>query len=934
MKKIIKNSIYMLAAVLLVGGIQVPVKAQENSVQEGTNLLAEEAGVTVYTRDEFMDALRQKKSPITVATVISVGDEAETGGQMRPVLIPSGTVIRGTSKGCIDFRCPLQLEGDGVIFRDIGMHFVSTDALWSVPHREIFLAGHSLTLDNVNTYVEGGGTGLGGIGGFEKELLPTVYGGGYPGTAVGGNASLTVVNSNEKTLFQGIYMGHDSGSDNKVLYQGAALVKLDAKAVVRDAVDTSQNSQAEIYISGTGDSAAKATKFYGNENTAMTLAGVFMESTEVDAVEVVNIGNVVLKNKAWLAPVTDTMRNVTLQEGACLDLSNVKNAEITGDFGGENDPAGDGGILVLNPEGSLRIGGTITGTTRFQTGHRLFPGVLLKKPYIYAAERGGDGSAFVLAEEYMERGFELRYANGIWDVYGEQPVLNREIGRIEITSAPKKVDLTSIAQNEEEIQAGTIPDESVFFEITWYDKDGIPFSNSDIIEDYYFYDNSYVILIRSDYWKSDAVVDQNQTIWSQPVILLESNNYPGRYCLAAQPGYFEGDYTVLFCSRYIDEKLETVADVKALRNIVLAERDVNFYISSSEKPEGHVHEYQKVLDPQPTCTDVGIMTYTCSCGDAYTEKIAARGHQPVTDPMVAPTETAEGKTEGSHCSVCGQVLKAQEIIPATGNPVDPENPETPETPQEPQPHKHTYQSSVTRKPTCTQEGTRTFTCSCGNTYTEKIAPEDHQYVKECTPATPERSGKQQQVCRVCAQTNAMTVIDSPRELILNKTVYSYDGKVKRPAVTVKDSKGKVLTAGTDYRVSYPKGRKNPGVYTVTVELQGNYSGRMTGSFTVKPRKTSLKKVTAKSRGMQVTWKKQAAQIDGYQIQYSTDKKFTGKTAKFLKAKKSAAAKTVSRLKEKKQYYVRIRTYKAMKVNGKKKTLYSDWSDVKTVRTKK
>lgn len=917
MKKIIKKSIYMLAAVLLVGGMQVPVKAQENSMQKGTNLLAEKAGITVYTRDEFMDALKQKKSPITVAAVISVGDEAETDGRMRPVLIPSDTVIQGTSNGCIKFRCPLQLEGDGVIFRDIGMHFLSTDALGSVPHREIFLAGHSLTLDNVNTYLEGGGTELGGIGGSEKELLPTVYGGGYPGTAVGGNASLTVVNSNEETMFQGIYMGHDSGNDNNVLYQGAALVKLDAKAVVRDVVDTSRNSQAEICISGTENSSAKTTKFYGNKHTAMTLAGVFMESTEVDAVEVENIGNIVLKNKAWLAPVTNTMYNVTLREGACLDLSNVKDAEITGDFSGENDPTGDGGILVLNPEGSLRIGGTITGVTRFQTGHRLFPGVLLKKPYIYAVEGGGDGSGFVLADKHIESGFELQYADGIWKVHGDS-TSDREIGSIEIKSAPKRVDLNSIAQNEEEILEGTIPDESVFFEITWYDKDGNPFSNSEIREEYFFYDVSYVLLIRSEYWKNDDA-HQDNTIWSQPVILLESNNYPGRYCLAAQPGYSEGDYTFLFCSRYIDETLDTVADVKALRDIVLAECDVNFYVSDSGKPEGHVHEYQEALDPQPTCTDVGIMTYTCSCGDVYTKTVAALGHQPVTDPAVLPTETTNGKTEGSHCNVCHEVLKAQEDIPAIGKQEE---------------HTHDYQCVVTQEPTCTQPGIRTYTCSCGDTYTEKIALTDHQYMQERIPATPKSNGKQQQVCRVCAQAKAVTVIDSPQELVLKKTSYSYDGKTKKPAVTVKDSKGKVLTAGTDYRVSYPKGRKNPGVYTVAVELQGNYSGRMTRDFTVKPKKTSLKKLTAKSKGVQVTWKKQTTQIDGYQIQYGTSKSFTGKTVKLTTAKRNTTTKKISKLKGKKQYYVRIRTYKTVKVDGKKKKLYSDWSGKKAVRTKK
>ena len=109
---------------------------------------------------------------------------------------------------------------------------------------------------------------------------------------------------------------------------------------------------------------------------------------------------------------------------------------------------------------------------------------------------------------------------------------------------------------------------------------------------------------------------------------------------------------------------------------------------------------------------------------------------------------------------------------------------------------------------------------------------------------------------------------------------------------------------------------------------------MTKSFTVKPKKTSLKKVTAKSGAVSATWKKQAAQIDGYQIQYCTKSNFKGKTAKIITLKKSQTAKKISGLKSGQKYYIRIRTYKTVKADGKKRTLYSDWSGKKSVRTKK
>ncbi len=325
------------------------------------------------------------------------------------------------------------------------------------------------------------------------------------------------------------------------------------------------------------------------------------------------------------------------------------------------------------------------------------------------------------------------------------------------------------------------------------------------------------------------------------------------------------------------------------------------------------------MTKEAACTETGVRTYTCSCGDKYTEEIAALGHQPVTDPRVEPTETEEGKTEGSHCSVCGEILKEQETIPATGKPGE---------------HHHSYESEVTKEATCTEEGIRTYRCECGETYTEQIAQLEHLYVEKYIPATVKDSGKVQKICSVCQNIQNVAVIESPEKIVCSKTDFTYDGKVKTPSVIVKDSKGKSLIKGTDYRVSYSKGRKNPGIYAVTIEFNGKYSGKLTENFTIRPKKTSLKKAAAKSKGIQVTWKKQTVQTDGYEIQYCTTGNFKGKTLKKIMVKKGVTVKKISGLKAKKKYYVRIRTYKTVKVNGKNRNLYSNWSGKKTVRTKR
>lgn len=98
--------------------------------------------------------------------------------------------------------------------------------------------------------------------------------------------------------------------------------------------------------------------------------------------------------------------------------------------------------------------------------------------------------------------------------------------------------------------------------------------------------------------------------------------------------------------------------------------------------------------------------------------------------------------------------------------------------------------------------------------------------------------------------------------------------------------------------------------------------------TVKPKKTSIKKLSKGKKKFTVTWAKVSG-VKGYQIQYSSDKKLKKNNKSVTVTKQKTTKATVKKLKSKKKYYVRVRTYKT--VNGKK--IYSSWSKVKSVKTK-
>lgn len=328
---------------------------------------------------------------------------------------------------------------------------------------------------------------------------------------------------------------------------------------------------------------------------------------------------------------------------------------------------------------------------------------------------------------------------------------------------------------------------------------------------------------------------------------------------------------------------------------------------------GHDYTSQTV---KPTCETDGEKTFTCTrCGDTYTEVIkakghvykrtvvaagcetdgytlvecmechdsfregyvGAKGHTIVTDKAVAATCTTAGKTEGSHCSVCGKVIKAQTEIKAKGH-------------------------------------------VAGDWITDKAAAVG---VK----------GRKHRSCTVCGAVVESADIPalSPKSISsasvsLSMATYSFDGKVKTPSVTVKLG-STALRNGIDYVVSY-RNNKNVGKATVVITGKGLYAGTITRTFVINPAKQEIQKLTAKSKGFYIDYVAKG-HATGYEIQYATNSSFSGAKKTVITSNKTDKV-TVSKLSGNKKYYVRVRTYTT--VNGIK--YYGAWSAVKTVTTKK
>lgn len=247
------------------------------------------------------------------------------------------------------------------------------------------------------------------------------------------------------------------------------------------------------------------------------------------------------------------------------------------------------------------------------------------------------------------------------------------------------------------------------------------------------------------------------------------------------------------------------------------------------------------------------------------------------------------------------------------------------------PHTHSYTSKVTKAATCTADGVKTYTCSCGESYTETIKATGHSYTAKVVKPTYDAEGYTLHTCSACGDsykdniTAKLTRTSIAKATITGLKSKYYTGKALTQTPVVKLG-SKTLKSGTDYTVSY-KNNKNVGTATVTITGKGNYNGTVKTTFKICPKKTAVKKLTSpKTKQLKVTYGKVAG-VTGYQITYSTSSKFTKKTTKSVNA--AGTSKTIKKLTKGKTYYVKVRTYKTV---GKTK-YYSGYSAVKKIKVK-
>ena len=470
---------------------------------------------------------------------------------------------------------------------------------------------------------------------------------------------------------------------------------------------------------------------------------------------------------------------------------------------------------------------------------------------------------------------------------------------------------------------------------------------------------------------SDAQLKSGDTVAFQVLdengnVLADDNTETQRYTTVSIQYKFEdgseipntagGTFTVPYGTKLDLTPAKTLYDyefikVDGLNKPIVSDGTVVTYYYKN-KNEEHTHNLTLVAAKAATCTTAGNSAYyTCDGCDKWFAD--ATGSVEITDKtsvkIPAPGHTAgtEWKSDDTNhwheCSRCHD--KKDEAAHDYGS----DNVCDTCGYYKTVPHTHNLTLVAAKAATCTEGGKEAYyKCEgCGKFYEDVLGTKEitdlaswgniakiaHTTKQTVTKATPTANGKIVNYCSVCKKTLSTTVIPKASSIKLKATSLTYTGKVRTPKVIVKDRTGKTLVKNTDYTVSYAKGRKYVGKYAVKITFKGKYSGTKTLYFTIKPKATSISSLKAGSKKFTVKWKKQATQTTGYQVQYSASSKFS-KAKTVTVGKNTTVSKKISKLSGKKKYYVRVRTYKTVKINGKSIRIYSGWSKAKAVTTKK
>lgn len=334
---------------------------------------------------------------------------------------------------------------------------------------------------------------------------------------------------------------------------------------------------------------------------------------------------------------------------------------------------------------------------------------------------------------------------------------------------------------------------------------------------------------------------------------------------------------------------------------------------------GHLWSSEKQVIKEPTCQETGLKAYTCLyCKAVSEEEIIPKSDHNfsilVKDECVEPTCDSQGLYVYK-CADCD--AKTTKVIASLG-------------------HDWNTEPTVDIVATCQSEGKSSIHCKrCDKTKDEKIIPKTaHNFANEkvIKQATLSQDGTKSLTCKNCGfvQNKAIPKIATAK---LSATSYTYDGKAKKPTITVADSNGTKLAENISYTVTGSKQGTKVNEYTVTLTFKGSYSGTKDLTYKIVPKGNAITSLTSTAKNqITVKWSKQATETTGYVLYYATKEDLSDRKYVVIK-NTSTLSQTVTGLTSNKKYYVAVRTIKDITSNGKTTRIYSTVSPRKTITVK-
>lgn len=415
------NPVYAANSVNVQEAMEMQNRVTENVIylEDGEGALSDGKGTKDSPYQNIRTALKNIQAGQTLKLIGEVKYtkyEQHTDGSAKPLVIDKAIILEGNDESSgLMLRTTIQLGAD-VTFRNMKLQLIPEVTLGRVlgqaveRSNTIYAAGHSLTLDNVNTMLNSSS---------QASVRPYISGGAHRTMdKVGKKAVIKVINPCEETKIAAIYAG-DYWVDRKMDVEIHLNAKLIDPVLYTGGVNGELNGNVEVNLYNRANLLG-----FNRYNHSGAVNVKVEEEVFVDTVSFVQVDEVVLENKAKImipqSGVFD-VEKVTLKKEAVLDFRQMSNSpSIAGDFVGCSNvgDAKKAGAILLNNKQTLQIGGSVSGLTRLNSNGVEYMERFLDDHEYICAQKAGDGTFSIEGTSYRDYEIQKKTERGsdVWVV--------------------------------------------------------------------------------------------------------------------------------------------------------------------------------------------------------------------------------------------------------------------------------------------------------------------------------------------------------------------------------------------------------------------------------------------------------------------------------------------------------------------------------------